>query len=58
MFPEDVALKRVNEFMPENVIGFTEARGKRQDHASGEVIRETTHTFRNGARKDRRLGEV
>src|SRR5262249_16057822 len=58
LFAEDVALKRVNELVTEDVIGFAETRGERQDDAPREVVGETADAFWNVASQDRGLGEV
>jgi hypothetical protein len=54
LFPENVALEGVDEFVPKDVIGFAKAGSKRQDDTAGEMIGEPADPFRDGPGQDRR----
>ena len=56
--PQDIALKRVHEFVPEDVIGFRQPGRKGQDDASGLMIGEAADAVAEQDRRDRRLREM
>ena len=58
MAPQDVALKRMHQLVPEDVIGFGEAGGKRQHDAARLMIGEAADAVAEKDRRDRSLREV